>query len=90
MDEIRALGLCLECRNATETITSDPVTVPGRCCRQEVTCVRLNRHWPSCKAGEGVFSKEPTCDKFILGSPTKILPPFRIIALPFYQEGAGK
>lgn len=70
MSELRALGLCLECDNAIEMITSDPV------------CGHLNRHWPACTAGENVFSKEPACSKLTPGSPAKMLPPFKIIALP--------
>ena len=78
---MRALGLCLECSNALEIITVDPVMIQGRCCYQEIECVRLNRHWPSCKANEDVFSLKPVCNKLVVGSPTKIFPLFRIIAL---------
>ena len=78
---MRALGLCLECANALEIISIDSVITPGRCCPQEVECVRLNRHWPACKLGEDVFSFNP-CARSTTGYPTKIFPPFRIIALP--------
>ena len=81
MSGIRALGLCLECSNAIEFITLDSVLTPGKCCPQEVECVRLGRHWPACKLGEDVFSDKQVCDKLVIGSPTKIFPPFRIIAL---------
>ncbi len=79
---MRALELCLNCSNALEIITIDPVVTPGRCCPQEVECVRLHRHWPACIEGEDVFSSLPVCDKLKIGSPTKIFPFFRIIALP--------
>lgn len=79
---MRALELCLECSNALEIITIDPVTIPGQCCYKEVECVRLNKHWPSCKANKDVFSSLAVCDKFKIGLPTKIFPNFRIIALP--------
>ncbi|MDO8676249.1 MAG: hypothetical protein Q7K16_01185 [Candidatus Azambacteria bacterium] len=82
MSGIRALELCLECSNAIETITLDSILTPGKCCRQEVKCVRLSRHWPACRAGEDVFSEKPVCDKLVVGSPTKAFPPFRIVALP--------
>ena len=82
MNRIRALYLCLECSNAIEVITVDPVITPGRCCPQEVECVHLNRHWPACVAGEDVFSDKSVCEKLTAGSPTKVFPMFRIIALP--------
>jgi len=77
---MRALDLCLECSNALEIITQDPVTTPGRCCPQAVECVQLSRHWPVCKAGEDVFSSEPVCNQLAIGSPTKVFPIFRIVA----------
>lgn len=80
MGGLRALELCLECSNAIEVITVDSVMTPGRCCPQEVECVHLNRHWPGCKVGEDIFSREPVCNQLATGSPTKIFPPFRIIA----------
>ena len=79
---MRALNLCLECSNALEIITIDPVITPGKCCPQEVECVRLHKHWPACIKGEDVFSGLPVCEKLTAGSPTKIFPFFRIIALP--------
>lgn len=79
---MRALGLCLECSNALEVVTIESVMTPGRCCPQEVECVRLHRHWPSCKANKDVFSDEPVCEKLEIGSPTKVFPPFRIVSLP--------
>lgn len=82
MRNMRALDLCLECSNALEVITEDSVTTPGRCCPQEVECVRLHRHWPACALGKDVFSDLPVCDKLTVGSPTKVYPIFRIIALP--------
>lgn len=72
----------MECSNALEVITADPVITPGRCCPQEVECVRLNRNWPSCALGEDVFSGLQVCDKLTIGSPKKVFPIFRIIALP--------
>lgn len=76
---MRALDLCLECINALEIITIDPVVTPGKCCPQEVECVRLHRHWPGCRVGEDVFSIDSACDKVITGSPVKVFPTFRII-----------
>lgn len=72
----------MECSNAIELITLDPVLTPGRRCQQEVECVRLYRHWPGCKAGEDVFSNKSVCDKLETGSPTKLFPLFIIVALP--------
>ncbi|GEM_PF-6520259 len=82
MSGVRALGLCLECSNAIELITLDSVLTFGKCCTPEVECVRLSRHWPVCKAGEDVFSDKSVCDKLVVGSPTKMFHPFRIVALP--------
>jgi len=81
---VRALDLCLACDNALEIITIDPVITPGRCCPQEVECVRLHRHWPSCKAGENVFSDESVCNQLVNGSPTIVFPQFKIIP-PIHQ-----
>ena len=77
---MRLFDLCMGCDNAQEVISLDPVTVPGKCCWQEVVCVRLKRNWPECKVGENVFSTESACAGFVTGSPRKVSPPLMIVA----------
>lgn len=82
---IRALGLCLSCRNARELVTQDPVKLPGEYLAEEVACLRLKKHWPDCVAGEEVFSTQLVCANFVIGSPLQVFNPLRIVA-PFRAQ----
>ncbi len=83
MRDVRALGICLECINATEFVTLDAPLTPNKSCAKEIEYINLVRHTPACKAKEDVFSEASVCDKLVHGLPTKVFAIFRITALPY-------